>query len=146
MSTEPDKPDEVEITFSVPSREGKIMRRFTNTYNADGAEKRRAARESVGNICVRCKSPSVPGKILTTHHFDGDKSNDSWWNLLPLCQSCHLKIQAKVDPHQPYFFEHSDWLKPYVAGFYAHRYEGREISRGEAMERLDELLAYERLS
>lgn len=122
------------------------MRRFTNDYNDDGKEKRRQARESVGNKCIRCDSPSVPGKILTVHHFDGDKANDAWWNLLPLCQVCHLQIQAKVDPHQPYMFEHSDWLKPYVAGFYAKKYESREITRQEAGVRLDELLAYECLT
>jgi hypothetical protein len=58
------------------------MRRFTNDYNTDGKEKRRLARESVGNRCIRCGSPSVPGKILTTHHFTGDKANDEWWNLV----------------------------------------------------------------
>jgi hypothetical protein len=119
------------------------MRRFTNDYNADGKEKRREARERAGNRCIRCGSPSVPGKILTTHHFDGDKSNDTWWNLLALCQVCHLQVQGKVDPEIPFFLEHSEWLKPYVAGFYAHKYEGREITRDEAMARLDELLAYE---
>lgn len=119
------------------------MRRFTNNYNADGKEKRRQAREAVGNKCIRCKSPSVPGRILTTHHFDGNKANDEWWNLLPLCQVCHLQIQAKVDPEQPWMFEHSEWLKPYVAGFYASKYEGRNITRDEAKNRLDELLAYE---
>jgi 5-methylcytosine-specific restriction endonuclease McrA len=120
------------------------MRRFTNTYNPDGQEKRRQARESAGNKCVRCGSPSVKGRILTTHHFDGDKANDAWWNLLPLCQVCHLQIQAKVDPHQPWMFEHSAWIKPYVAGFYAHKYEGVSLSRDKVMERLNELLAYER--
>lgn len=119
------------------------MRRFTNTYNYDGKEKRRQARESVGNICIRCKSHSVPGKILTTHHFDGDKSNDEWWNLLPLCQVCHLQIQGKVDPETPFFLEHSEWLKPYVAGFYAKKYEGRNIDRDEANNRMQELLAHE---
>lgn len=119
------------------------MRRFINDYNPDGREKRRQAREAAGNRCVRCDSPSVPGRILTTHHLDGDKSNDEWWNLLPLCQVCHLKIQAKVDPHQPWMFEHSEWFKPFVAGFYAWKYEGRKITREEAMARLDELLAYE---
>jgi 5-methylcytosine-specific restriction endonuclease McrA len=120
------------------------MRRFTNSYNADGKEKRRLARESVGNKCIRCGSPSVPGRILTTHHFDGDKSNDAWWNLLPLCQVCHLSFQGRVDPEQPYMFEHADWLKPYVAGFYAWKYEHRMITREDAMIQLDALLAYER--
>lgn len=120
------------------------MRRFTNDYNADGPQKRREARESVGNKCVRCGSPSMPGKILTTHHFNGDKANDEWWNLLPLCQVCHLKIQAKVDPEIPWMLEHSEWIKPYVAGFYAWKYEGLLISRDEAIARLDELLKWER--
>lgn len=120
------------------------MRRFTNNYNPDGKQKREEARASVGFKCIRCQSPSVPGKILTVHHFDGNKANDAWWNLLPLCQVCHLKIQGKVDPEVPFFFEHSEWLKPYVAGFYALKYEGREITRAEAMSRLDELLHYER--
>lgn len=119
------------------------MRRFTNSYNADGKEKRREARERAGNKCIRCGSPSVPGRILTTHHFDGDKANDEWWNLLALCQVCHLKVQGKVDPWIPYFLEHSTWIKPYVAGFYACKYEGRHITREEAERRLDELLAYE---
>jgi hypothetical protein len=120
------------------------VRRFTNDYNPDGKAKRDAARASVGNKCIRCGSPSVSGKILTVHHFDGNKANDEWYNLLPLCQVCHLQIQGKVDPETPYFLEHSDWLKPYVAGFYAHKYEGRNITREEALQRLDELLAYER--
>ena len=120
------------------------MRRFTNDYNPDGKEKRRQAREAVGNKCIRCGSPSVPGRILTTHHFDGDKSNDAWWNLLPLCQVCHLHIQGRVDPEQPWMFEHSAWLKPYVAGFYAKKYEGREISHEEATSRMQDLLDYER--
>lgn len=119
------------------------MRRFTNDYNPDGKQKRLEVRLRVGNKCIRCGSPSVPGKILTVHHFDGNKANDEWWNLLALCQVCHLQIQARVDPEQPYMFEHSDWLKPYVAGFYAHKYEGRNITMDEAKARLAELLAHE---
>lgn len=119
------------------------MRRFTNDYNPDGKQKRREARERAGNKCIRCGSLSVPGRILTTHHFDGDKANDEWWNLLALCQVCHLHIQGKVDPETPFFLEHSDWIKPYVAGFYAAKYEGRHITREEAEARMDELLNYE---
>ncbi len=119
------------------------MRTFKNDYNPDGKQKRREAREAAGNQCIRCASPSVPGRILTTHHFDGDKSNDAWWNLMALCQVCHLKFQAKVDPSIPYFLEHSAWAKPYIAGFYAWKYEHRMIDRTEATARLEELLSYE---
>lgn len=118
-------------------------RRFTGDYAPDGKETRRAARERAGNKCIRCASPSVPGRILTTHHLDGNKANDEWWNLLALCQVCHLKVQAKVDPRIPFFLEHSAWFKPYAAGFYAHKYEGRNITREEADVRQDELLRYE---
>lgn len=82
-------------------------------------------------------------RILTVHHLDGDKGNDAWWNTLALCQRCHLQIQTTIDPRIPYFLEHSDWFKPYAAGFYALKYEGRSITREEAIARLDELLAYE---
>jgi hypothetical protein len=85
-------------------------------------------------------------RILTVHHFDGDKSNCVWWNLLALCQRCHLQVQTRVVPDVPYFLEHSAWAKPYVAGFYAKKYENRDITREEAAARLEELLAYERLA
>lgn len=85
-------------------------------------------------------------RILTVHHLDGDKANDAWWNTLALCQRCHLQVQTTIDPRIPYFLEHSAWFKPYAAGFYAHKYEGRMIDRAEAERRLDELLAYELLT
>lgn len=82
-------------------------------------------------------------RILTVHHLDGDKANDAWWNTLPLCQRCHLQIQTRVDPETPYFLEHSDWFKPYVAGFYAHKYEGKMLTREEVEADMPRLLAYE---
>lgn len=82
-------------------------------------------------------------RILTTHHFDGDKANNVWWNLLALCQRCHLTIRGKVRPEVPYFFEHSSWLKPYVAGYYAKSYLGLDLTLEETMTRLHDLLALE---
>ncbi len=84
-------------------------------------------------------------RILTTHHFDGHKSNNAWWNLLVLCQRCHLQIQGKVDPNTPYFLEHSTWIKPYVAGFYASKYLKEDLTREQVMARLEELLKLEQL-
>lgn len=111
--------------------------------------------QRVGWVVVVCNSTAgelvetgekiqAAWRILTVHHLDGDKSNDQWWNTLALCQRCHLSIQTKVDPNTPWMLEHSDWFKPCVAGFYAHKYEGRNITREEAESRLEELLAYER--
>lgn len=85
-------------------------------------------------------------RIGTVHHLDGNKANCVWWNLLPLCQRCHLTVQSRVNPQQPYMLDHSEWFKPYVAGFYAKKYEGREITRAEALADLARLLAHERIA
>lgn len=123
-------------------------RRFTGEYASDGKATRRAVREAAGNRCIRCGHPNdvSTGHVLTTHHFDGNKANDQWWNLMALCQRCHLRVQNKVDPRIPFFLEHSEWMKPYVAGFYASKYEGLSLTREEVMARLSELLSYEQLS
>jgi hypothetical protein len=109
-----------------------------------------AVRAEAGGRCIRCGHPNETvsrrspcddqcthprdGKqrILTVHHLDGDKANSRWWNLLALCQSCHLTIQGRVIPERPWLFEHSRWFVPYVCGFYAWYYGGLEITRAQA--------------
>jgi hypothetical protein len=102
-------------------------------------------RELAGNKCIRCghEHDAPNGYALTVHHFDGNKSNCEWWNLMALCQRCHLKVQGRVNPEIPYFLEHSPWARVYIAGFYAKKYEGRLITRTEAEIHLNDLLAYE---
>lgn len=70
--------------------------------------------------CVRCRHPHdvASGHVLTVHHFDGDKGNCERWNLMALCQRCHLSVQARVDPEVPIMFDPSPWIIPYIAGFY----------------------------
>lgn len=89
-----------------------------------------------------CRHPR-DGKLrqLTVHHLDGGKSNCRWWNLLALCQLCHLTIQGKVIPERPFLWEHSDWFKPYAAGFYAWWFRREEITRQTADEFVDHYLA-----
>lgn len=118
------------------------------SYSHDWDQIGDKVRAEQGGKCIRCGHPHDPpaGYALTVHHFDGNKSNNEWWNLMALCQRCHLKVQGRVNPEIRYFLEHSAWAKPYIAGFYAKKYEGKRITREEAMARLDELLAYERLA
>lgn len=103
-------------------------------------------------LLVRTRKPTptcfyvAQWRIGTVHHMDGNKSNCAWWNLLALCQRCHLTIQTKVNPDQPFMLEHSDWFKPYAAGFYAKKYEGRDLTRQQAVAEMDRLLAYEYLT
>lgn len=70
--------------------------------------------------CVRCghRHDIEGGYMLTVHHLDLNKSNCAWWNIVALCQKCHLQIQHKVVMEQPYMFRHSEWFKPYVAAYY----------------------------
>lgn len=84
-------------------------------------------------------------RILTVHHLSGDKSDCRWGNLAALCQRCHLEIQAKVVLERVYPHEHSDWFKPHAAWWYALSYLDEDLTRVQVMERLDELLALERI-
>jgi hypothetical protein len=110
-----------------------------------------AVKEAAGWRCIRCGASheNRPGYTLTIHHLDMDPSHSDperyWWNLLPLCCICHLQIQHKVVLHRPWVMtEHSEWFRPYVAGWYAVRYLGEFLSRDQVLARLDELLALER--
>jgi hypothetical protein len=118
-----------------------------SAYPSNWKELATAVKEAAGWRCIRCDHPhdTAAGYTLTVHHANLDPGCSAWWNLLALCQRCHLAIQAKVDLNRPWVMaEHSDWFKPYVAGFYAFKYLGLELSRTEVIARLDELLAIER--
>jgi len=114
-------------------------------YPNDWREIAKRVKDEADWRCIRCDHVHQveDWHILTVHHLDGNKSNCAWWNLLPLCQRCHLSIQGRVNPNQPYMFEHSDWFKPYAAGFYAHKYLGECLDRKQTEARLDELLCLE---
>lgn len=114
----------------------------TGEYAADWPEISRATKDAAGWRCVRCNHlhDREGWYILTVHHLDGNKANNVWWNLLALCQRCHLTIQGRVVPERPWLFEHSAWFKPYVAGFYAKFYGGEDITREQAEAELDRWL------
>jgi hypothetical protein len=89
-------------------------------------------------------STVAPWRILTVHHLNGNKADCRWWNLAALCQRCHLRVQQVVLMERVWPWPHSDWFKPYAAGWYAHAYLGEDLTREQTVQRLDELLALER--
>lgn len=121
-----------------------------NDYPADWPEIARQVKDRAAWRCIRCghpnETPTVRAhcdefcrhhpdgkqRMLTVHHLNGDKADSRWWNLLALCQVCHLTIQARVMPDRPWLFDHSSWFVPYVCGFYASYYGGFEITLQEA--------------
>lgn len=85
-------------------------------------------------------------RVLTVHHLNGVKGDLRWWNLAALCQRCHLTVQGRVVMDRVWPWEHSDWFKPYAAGWYAATYLGQDLTRDETLARLDDLLALERIA
>jgi 5-methylcytosine-specific restriction endonuclease McrA len=119
-----------------------VPRKSTGQYPPNWPEIARQVKEAAGWRCIRCGHPddTQAGYMLGVHHLDLDKSNCAWWNLLALCQRCHLRIQAKVILERPWMFTHSEWFRPYAAGFYAHQ-AGVRDDREYVMEHLWIMLA-----
>ena len=116
-----------------------------NDYPRDWPEIARVVKKAAAWRCIRCDHSHdiASGHVLTVHHLDGDKANCRWWNLAALCQRCHLYIQGTVKMDQPFFLEHTDWMKPYAAGFYAFKYLREELPRDQVEAWMEELLALE---
>lgn len=124
-----------------------MSRRSTGAYPDDWRQIAGRVKAEAGWRCVRCHHRHDPetGYTLTVHHLDLNPSNNRWWNLLPLCQRCHLRIQGRVDLARPWvMLPHSGWFRPYVAGYYAWRYLGAELSRDDVMADIDRYLSLER--
>ena len=73
-------------------------------------------KDAADRQCVRChhEHDVETHFVLTVHHLDMDKPNVQPWNLVALCQRCHLRVQGKVDFNQQYMFGHSAWLTPFL--------------------------------
>jgi hypothetical protein len=97
----------------------------TGTYPPDWKQIATAVKAAADWQCIRCGHPHdiAAGYMLTVHHLDLCKQNCAWWNLVALCQRCHLRIQAKVIMDRVWALDHSAWFQPYVAGYYASVYD-----------------------
>jgi len=118
------------------------MRKSISEYPDNWLEIATQVKKAAGWQCVRCGHPHDinTGHVLTVHHLDLDPANCEWYNTPALCQRCHLHIQAKVVMEQRYMFEHSEWFRPYAAGYYASM-NGHPTDREWVMENLGFLLS-----
>ena len=120
-----------------------MRERFRGTYPANWPEIAEQIKAAAGWRCERCghlddpercrelgvrrgrlpcdegcrHAPDGKQRILTVHHLDGDKGNVERWNLVALCQVCHLEIQAKVEFYRPWMLPHSPWMARHVAAY-----------------------------
>lgn len=60
--------------------------------------RKRCLREK-GRECLVCESTDS----LVVHHVDGDRSNNSLDNLIPVCRSCHGRIHSKHDGYGKWY-------------------------------------------
>ena len=99
-----------------------MTRKSTGDYPENWDEIAKVVKDEASWKCVRCEHIHAPedGYTLTVHHLDLNPANCAWWNIPALCQRCHLSIQNKDVMERHWMFEHSEWFKPYVAGYYAH--------------------------
>jgi hypothetical protein len=99
------------------------MPKGTGRYTMDWPGIAQAVKDAAGWCCIRCGHPHDPenGYTLTVHHLSMAKDQNAWWNLLALCQRCHLIIQAKVILNRDWMFDHSPWFQVYVAAYYGVR-------------------------
>ncbi|HEU5087967.1 MAG TPA: HNH endonuclease signature motif containing protein, partial [Roseiflexaceae bacterium] len=118
-----------------------MPRKSTTVYPDNWKRIAQQVKDAAQWTCVRCNHKHDPkaGYCLTVHHLDLSPANCEWWNLAPLCQRCHLHIQSKVVMERVWAFEHSEWFKPYVAGYYAAQH-GLPTDRAWVEARQDALI------
>ena len=122
-----------------------MKRKSKSSYPTDWLKIARRVKDEAGWKCTCCGHPHDPenGYCLTVHHLDLNPQNCEWWNIPALCQRCHLSIQGHVIMERPWMFEHSEWFKPYVAGYYAH-IQGLPTDHEYVMKNLNRLLEFGR--
>lgn len=60
---------------------------------------REAVFDEYGGECALCgRTMDERDQDLSTHHLNGDQEDDRLENLIPVCQSCHLKIHRVDEP------------------------------------------------
>lgn len=122
-----------------------MSRKSTGEYPENWPEIAQQTKDDAGWKCVRCHHPHDPeaGYTLTVHDLDMNPANCEWWNIPALCQRCHLTIQSKVIMERIYMFEHSEWFKPYAAGYYAFK-NNLPHTKEFVLSHLDQLLDFGR--
>ena len=79
---------------------------YDSRYHPEWETVSRYVRELCNYHCARCAIDCRKTKnsqiVLQVHHIDENPANNALENLIPLCASCHLKIEGEARLHAPY--------------------------------------------
>ena len=74
-------------------------------YHPEWSTISRYVRELFNYHCSRCgqdcRNSTNAEMVLQVHHIDENPVNNTFENLIPLCASCHLKIEREARIHAP---------------------------------------------
>jgi len=74
-------------------------------YHPEWSTISRYVRELFNYHCSRCgqdcRNSTNAEMVLQVHHIDENPVNNTFENLIPLCASCHLKIEREARKHAP---------------------------------------------
>ncbi len=74
-------------------------------YHQEWSTISRYVRELFNYYCSRCgqdcRNSTNAEMVLQVHHIDENPENNTLENLIPLCASCHLKIEREARIHAP---------------------------------------------
>ncbi len=96
--------------------------------------------DEYGNECLLCgRSPSDGydrRQGLSTHHVNGDASDNRLENVIPVCQSCHIHIhRSDTPPYRKWHRQLPLEARNYWNQFTERPYTGPQLSREEAERR-----------
>jgi hypothetical protein len=101
-------------------------------YHEEWQNISRYIRELFNYHCVccglYCKAPSRQKDLLQVHHIDENPENNDFENLIPLCATCHLRIEKEARLHAPYRDQQSELFFRNLLDFNA-KDAGRRIEK-----------------
>ena len=87
-------------------------------YHSEWETVSRYVRELFNYYCAKCSNDCRKSKmaqmVLQVHHIDENPSNNVLENLIPLCASCHLKIEGEARLHAPYREQQLELFEDYT--------------------------------
>ena len=99
------------------SKSSKVCRGSYSSHNYSNY--RRRSKEEVygahGDVCIHCGRTGDETTIQSAH-ADQDGSNDSIWNIIPMCGSCHKSYDIGMGTVQYLQDRHED-LVQYIQGY-----------------------------